>query len=75
MRISTLKRLYPYLNNSIKKHKWRKPTNIELNNLLKEKQVISNCYDVATRHALLSTEKGKNAIQKAIKKPPHMASH
>lgn len=67
MRISILKKIYPYLNNNIKNKKWRTLTESELSNLMQEKQIISNCYDVATRHALLSTEKGKELIKKAIK--------
>ena len=66
MKISTLLNIYPYLNPKIKAKKWRHLTNSELLNLKEEKQVISNCYDVAVRYALLATEKGKNLLHKII---------
>jgi len=67
MKIKYLRKIYPYLNNNIKNKKWRSLSDAELLSLLKEKQVISNCYDVATRYALLSKVKGKDAVKKIIK--------
>ena len=63
----SLRKIYPYLNKNIKNRKWRQLTDKELDSLMKEKQVISNCYDVATRYALMLTEKGREAIKNAVR--------
>lgn len=67
MRNSTLRKIYPFLNENSKNLKWRKLTNDELDSLMNEKQVISNCYDIAVRHSLLASEKGREMIRKTIK--------
>lgn len=66
MKLARLRKIYPHLNSNIKNRKWRRLTDKELDALMQEKQVISNCYDVATRYALMLTEKGREAIKKAI---------
>lgn len=55
MKTGLLRKIYPYLNNNIKNRKWRSLTEKELDALMAEKQVVSNCYDVATRFSLLKT--------------------
>ena len=67
MKFSILRKIYPYLNNTVKNRKWRSITHAELNNLLEEKQIISNCYDMAVRYALLQTEYGRACLKKRIK--------
>lgn len=67
MNIVFLRKMYPYLNANIKNRKWRTLTNKELDALMQEKQVISNCYDVAVRYALMQTKKGRELIKKVIK--------
>lgn len=67
MKLSTLRKIYPYLSNNIKNRKWRSLTDTELNMLQQEKQVISNCYDMSVRHALLATESGRAALKSRIK--------
>ena len=67
MKISTLRKIYPYLSKNIKNKKWRSLTDAELERSMKEKQVIANCYDEATRYALLATEKGRDLLKKRLK--------
>ena len=67
MKIQSLRKVYPYINNKIKTKHWRKVTDADLDSLMQEKQVISNCYDVAVRYALLLTEKGREAIKKVLR--------
>ena len=67
MKASTVRKIYPYLCDSIKNRKWRSLTEKELDVLMEEKQVISNCYDVATRYALLNTKQGRDCLLKRIK--------
>lgn len=67
MKASTVRKIYPYLCDSIKNRKWRSLTEKELDALMAEKQVISNCYDVATRYALLNTKQGRDCLLKRIK--------
>lgn len=47
--------------------KWRPPTVSELDSICREKQVLSNCYDIATREALLSSTEGRKGFAKRIK--------
>ncbi len=63
MKVSILSNIYPCINPKIKCKKWRTLTDSELIALKEEKQVISNCYDVAVRYALLATEKGKEILK------------
>lgn len=65
--VSLVRKIYPYLCDTAKNRKWRSLSAKELEALMNEKQVISNCYDVATRYSLLSTQKGKEFLLKRIK--------
>jgi len=67
MKLAMLKKIYPYLNNNLKHHKWRKLTNAELDSLMAEKQIVSNCYDVAVRYSLLNSNKGREFLKKNLK--------
>lgn len=68
MTISTLRNITPsFFGRQLRNVKWRKLTDVELDNLMYEKQVISNCYDMSVRHALLASEKGREMMQDAIK--------
>ena len=67
MNISRIRKLYSLLPENAKGLKWRKPTSSELDLICSEKQVISNCYDMATREALLSSNEGRKIFSKRIK--------
>ena len=67
MKVSILSNAYSCLNPKIKGKAWRSLTDAELLALKNEKQVISNCYDVAVRYALLAIEKGKEIFRNVIK--------
>jgi len=67
MKIGFLRKIYPYLSKDTKNIKWRNLTEQELNRAMEEKQVISNCYDEATRYALLASKKGRKFLKSRIK--------
>ena len=68
MKISKLRRLYPSLNNCKKNVKWRQLLPEEINKILQEEQVVSNCYEESVRYSLLKSPKGLDLIRKRIKK-------
>lgn len=67
MKLSLLRKIYPCINHANKNIKWRSLTNEELDRAMKDPQMIANCYDEATRYALLASEKGRDFIRKRIK--------
>lgn len=67
MKLSILRKIYPYLSPDIKNIKWRSLSDTELNQAMKEPQIIANCFDEATRYALLASEKGRDLLKNRIK--------
>ncbi len=67
MKLAIVKKIYPYLNSNLKNIKWRSLTDEELNRAMTDKQMIANCYDEATRYALLASEKGRDLLKKRLK--------
>ncbi len=67
MKISILRKIYPYLNANQKNIKWRSLTNEELERSLKDPQVIANCFEDATRYALIKSNKGREILRKKFK--------
>ncbi len=67
MKISILRKIYPYLPKNQKNIKWRNLTDAELDRSMSDKQMIANCYDEATRYALLASEKGRTTLKKRFK--------
>ena len=63
MNINQLRKIYPQINKDSKNIKWRRLTNAELDKTMQQLQVVSNCYDEATRYALLSTTKGREMLK------------
>lgn len=67
MKLCLLRKIYPYMNSGMKNIRWRKLTDAELNLAMQEKQKLCTCYSESTRHALLSTDKGREMLRKRIK--------
>ena len=67
MKISILRKIYPYINQNRKNIKWRAISDNELEALKVEKQVISNCYEESVRYSLLRSPEGKKLLRKRIK--------
>ena len=67
MKLSILRKIYPYLSSDIKSIKWRSLSDPELNQAMKDPQIIANCFDEATRYALLASEKGRELLKNRIK--------
>ena len=67
MKLSILRKIYPYLSSDVKNIKWRSLSKSELERAMSDKQIIANCYDEATRYALLASEKGREILSKRIK--------
>src|SRR5574344_2492976 len=67
MKISALRKIYPMLKETSKNIKWRSLTDKELDEAMKSKQIVANCYDEATRYVLLGSEKGRDLLRKRIK--------
>lgn len=66
MKLSTLRKIYPYLSRQVKDKKWRPLTDAELDRSMKDKQIIANCYDEAVRYSLLASEKGRAMLKKRV---------
>ncbi len=67
MKISLLRKIYPYLNHNMKNIKWRSLTDEEIFRAKNDIQVIANCFDEATRYSLWNSEKGRDILKKRIK--------
>ena len=67
MKISILRKIYPYLNFNQKNIKWRSLTDDEFERSLKDYQVIANCFEDATRYALIKSDKGRELLRKRFK--------
>ena len=67
MKISMLRKIYPYLNHNMKNIKWRSLTDEEISRAMSDKQIIANCFDEAARYSLLASEKGRELLKKRIK--------
>lgn len=67
MKLSIVRKLYPYISDNAKNRKWRALSDAELDNLLQEKQIVSNCYDMSVRHALLASNFGRECLKKRIR--------
>lgn len=67
MQISTLRKIYPFLNKNVKNIKWRALTDAEINAAMKEPQKVANCYNVASRYALFSSDKGRELLRQRIR--------
>ena len=67
MKISILRKIYPYLNSHQKNIKWRSLTDEEFERSLKDYQVIANCFEDATRYALIKSNKGRELLRKRFK--------
>ena len=67
MKISILRKIYPYLNVNQKNIKWRSLTDEEFERSLKDYQVIANCFEDATRYALIKSDKGRELLRKRFK--------
>jgi hypothetical protein len=59
----------PTVPANINNIQWRKLNDAELDSLKNEKQTISNCYDIATRQALLSSKKGRELLRDRVEVP------
>ena len=68
MKISILRKIYPYLNFNQKNIKWRSLTDEEFERSLKDYQVIANCFEDATRNAHIKSDKGRELLRKINKK-------
>lgn len=66
MKVSLLRKIYPYLNSGKKNIRWRRLTDAELNLVMQEKQKLCTCYSDSTRYALLSTNKGREMLKSRI---------
>lgn len=67
MRISYLRKIYPYLTDAKKNIRWRNITDAELDFANKEHQLIANCYSESVRHSMCLTNKGREILKKRIK--------
>ena len=67
MKISLLRKIYPYLKHNMKNIKWRSLTDEEIFRAKNDIQVIANCFDEATRYSLWNSEKGRDILKKRIK--------
>ena len=67
MKISTLRKVYPYLYRENRNVKWRKLTDSEFETSKNQLQKIANCFDEATRYALLNSTKGKEYLRNRIR--------
>ena len=67
MKISVLRKIYPYLNKSRKNIHWRPITDAELEFSKKEIQMLATCYEESVRHVLSETPKGREILKKRIK--------
>jgi len=66
MKINKLRKIYPSLLDDMKNVKWRRLTDAEFDKSIKEPQIIANCYDEATRYALLASKKGREIFRNRI---------
>ena len=66
MKLGELRKLYSQIPKEAKNIKWRKITDAELTRSMCEPQVIANCYDEATRYALLNSKKGRKMLADRI---------
>lgn len=66
MKKNLLRNIYPKLPQNIKSVKWRRLTDEELTKSMKQPQIIANCYDEATRYALLASKKGREMFRNRI---------
>lgn len=66
MNIKTLRRIYPYISENRRNVKWRRITDMELIKSVYEKQKTCNCYSMATRYALIKSDKGRELLKNRI---------
>ena len=67
MKISTLRKIYPYIREDAKNIKWRNLTDTEIEAAMAEPQKICNCFNSASRYALFSSRKGREILKNRIK--------
>ena len=67
MKISNLRKIYPYLGNVQKNIHWRNITDAELDFANIELQKIANCYSESVRYALALNPKGRQILKDRIK--------
>ena len=67
MKISTLRKIYPYISESKKNLKWRPVTDAELMSATQDYQVLATCYEESVRYVLSSNEIGRNILKNRIK--------
>ena len=66
MKVSKLRKFYPYLYEGQKNIHWRPITDAELEHSKKEIQSLATCYEESVRHVLCQTEKGRSILKNRI---------
>ena len=67
MKLSLLRKYYPFLHQTQKNIHWRPITDAEIQASTKDFQVLANCYEESVRHVLALTPKGEEMLKKRIK--------
>ncbi len=67
MKISTLRKIYPYISESKKNLKWRPVTDAELKCATQDYQVLATCYEESVRHVLSLNDIGRSILKSRIK--------
>ena len=67
MKLSKIRRIYPYIEQRMKNVQWQKVSEETLERAMQQKQRTCNCFHNATRIALYNSDKGREILQKRIK--------
>ncbi len=66
MKLRYIRRFYSHIDETSKNIKWRHLTDTELDKSMHQPQIVANCYDEATRYALLNSVQGRAMLKRRI---------